>query len=65
MCLAWVEVILTAGSCFCSKAEFILYKLREMGKIEQKDIMQICEQFDILDDTQHGKLTLADLMDSD
>lgn len=36
-----------------------------MGKIAQKDIKQICEQFDILDHTKNGKITLADLMDGD
>ncbi|PKI55696.1 two-pore potassium channel 3-like isoform X1 [Punica granatum] len=48
-----------------SKSEFVIYKLKEMGKIAQKDIMQICDQFDLLDHTKNGKITLADLMDSD
>lgn len=49
----------------CSKSEYIIYKLKEMGKIAEKDFMQICNQFDMLDDTNCGRLTIADLMESD
>ncbi|KAK1325058.1 Two pore potassium channel c [Acorus calamus] len=28
------------------KSEYVIYKLKEMGKIAEKDILQICEQFD-------------------
>lgn len=45
-----------------SKSEFVIYKLKEMGKISEKDIQQICNQFDSLDSTNCGKITLADLM---
>ncbi|KAL3754818.1 hypothetical protein ACJRO7_001987 [Eucalyptus globulus] len=48
-----------------SKAEYVVYKLKEMGKIAEKDIAPICNQFDILDDSNCGKITLADLMESD
>ncbi|KAK4797231.1 hypothetical protein SAY86_029557 [Trapa natans] len=48
-----------------SKAEFVIYKLKEMGKITQKDIKQISEQFDIIDHSRNGKITLADLTDGD
>ncbi|GKV24885.1 hypothetical protein SLEP1_g34428 [Rubroshorea leprosula] len=48
-----------------SKSEFVIYKLKEMGKIAEKDIIQICNQFDLLDSSKCGKITLADLMDSD
>ncbi|KAI6697167.1 hypothetical protein NL676_017286 [Syzygium grande] len=48
-----------------SKAEYVVYKLKEMGKIAEKDIVQICNQFDILDNSNCGKITLADLMESD
>lgn len=48
-----------------SKSEYIIYKLREMGKIAENDIIQICKQFDELDDTNCGKLTVADLMASE
>uniref|UniRef100_A0A2P2JAN4 Calcium-activated outward-rectifying potassium channel n=1 Tax=Rhizophora mucronata TaxID=61149 RepID=A0A2P2JAN4_RHIMU len=48
-----------------SKSEFVLYKLREMGKIAEQDILQICNQFDSMDSTNCGKITVADLMESD
>ncbi|XP_044502477.1 two pore potassium channel c-like isoform X1 [Mangifera indica] len=48
-----------------SKSEFVIYKLKEMGKIAEKDIMQICNQFDMIDSGKCGKITLADLMESD
>uniref|UniRef100_A0A6N2NGU7 Potassium channel domain-containing protein n=1 Tax=Salix viminalis TaxID=40686 RepID=A0A6N2NGU7_SALVM len=48
-----------------SKSEFVIYKLKEMGKIAEKDILQICNQFDSIDSVNCGKITLADLMESD
>ncbi|KAL5716384.1 cAMP-dependent protein kinase catalytic subunit [Ranunculus cassubicifolius] len=48
---------------FVSKSEFVIYKLKEMGKIADKDISQICTQFDRLDSGNCGKITLADLME--
>ncbi|KAJ9685945.1 hypothetical protein PVL29_015027 [Vitis rotundifolia] len=48
-----------------SKSEFVIYKLKEMGKISEKDILLISKQFDSLDHTNCGKITIADLMDSD
>ncbi|KAA8524153.1 hypothetical protein F0562_010416 [Nyssa sinensis] len=47
-----------------SKSEYVIYKLKEMGKITDKDIMQIGKQFDMLDNSNCGKLTVADLMES-
>ncbi|KAK6284043.1 hypothetical protein POUND7_002995 [Theobroma cacao] len=49
---------------FVSKSEFVIYKLKEMGKVSEKDILQICEKFDRLDAGNCGKITLADLMES-
>lgn len=49
---------------FISKSEFVIYKLKEMGKISQKDIMLICNQFDTMDSNSTGKITLPHLMDS-
>ncbi|XP_022715625.1 two-pore potassium channel 3-like [Durio zibethinus] len=49
---------------FVSKSEFLIYKLKEMGKVSEKDIMQISEKFDRLDAGKCGKITLADLMES-
>ncbi|XVE83622.1 hypothetical protein DITRI_Ditri16bG0101900 [Diplodiscus trichospermus] len=43
-----------------SKSEFVICKLKEMGKIEENDILQICNQFDALDNC--GKMTAADVM---
>ncbi|XP_042494752.1 two-pore potassium channel 3-like [Macadamia integrifolia] len=47
---------------FVSKSEYVIYKLKEMGKVAEKDILQICNQFDRLDTGNCGKITLADLM---
>ncbi|KAK9088119.1 hypothetical protein Scep_027201 [Stephania cephalantha] len=49
---------------FISKSEYVIYKLKEMGKISEKDIFQICNQFDRLDTGNCGKITLADLMEN-
>ncbi|KAJ6965819.1 two-pore potassium channel 3-like [Populus alba x Populus x berolinensis] len=49
---------------FVSKSEYAIYKLKEMEKVSEKDILQICEQFDRLDTGNCGKITLADLMES-
>lgn len=49
---------------FVSKSEYVIYKLKEMEKISEKDILQICEQFERLDTGNCGKITLADLMES-
>ncbi|KAK4275567.1 hypothetical protein QN277_018625 [Acacia crassicarpa] len=47
-----------------SKSEFVIYKLREMGKITENEILQIGKQFDSLDSGQCGKITLAGLMET-
>lgn len=49
---------------FVSKSEYVIYKLKEMGKVSEKDIMQVSEKFDRLDTGNCGKITLADLMES-
>ncbi|XP_042476494.1 two-pore potassium channel 5-like [Macadamia integrifolia] len=49
---------------FISKSEYVIYKLKEMGKIEEKDILQICNQFRKLDPNNSGKITLPDLLES-
>ncbi|GFP91268.1 two-pore potassium channel 3 [Phtheirospermum japonicum] len=48
---------------FVSKSEYVVYKLKEMGKVSEKDILQICKQFERLDAGNCGKITLADLME--
>lgn len=47
----------------CSKSEYVIYKLKEMGKVSEKDVMQVSEKFDRLDAGNCGKITLADLME--
>ncbi|KAL2343686.1 hypothetical protein Fmac_004971 [Flemingia macrophylla] len=49
---------------FVSKSEYVIYKLKEMGKVSEKDIMQVSEKFDRLDAGNCGKITLADLMEN-
>ncbi|KAJ1379017.1 Two pore domain potassium channel [Sesbania bispinosa] len=46
-----------------SKSEFVIYKLKQMGKITEIDILQISKQFDSLNHGMYGKITLADLME--
>ncbi|XP_068336814.1 two-pore potassium channel 3-like [Pyrus communis] len=48
-----------------SKAEFVIYKLKEMGRVAENDILQICKQFDSLEHSNNDKITLVDLMGSD
>lgn len=42
----------------------MIYKLKEMGKIKEKDIMVICDQFNKLDRNNSGKITLPHLLQS-
>ncbi|KAK8702335.1 hypothetical protein V6N13_020696 [Hibiscus sabdariffa] len=49
---------------FISKSEYVIYKLKEMGKIGEKDILQICDQFSKLDTNNSGKITLPDLLEN-
>lgn len=45
-----------------SKSNFVIYKLKEMGKINEKDITMISDQFDQLGLAKCGKITLADII---
>ncbi|KAF5797584.1 putative EF-Hand 1, calcium-binding, Two pore domain potassium channel, plant [Helianthus annuus] len=45
-----------------SAAEFILYKLKEMGKISQEDMTPIMEEFERLDFDKTGTLTASDVL---
>ncbi|KAL2944947.1 Two-pore potassium channel 1 [Bienertia sinuspersici] len=45
-------------------AEFVLYKLKEMGKITQNDISLVMEQFEELDVDHSGTLSVYDLQHS-
>ncbi|KAL5987924.1 cAMP-dependent protein kinase subunit [Asimina triloba] len=42
-------------------AEFIIYKLKEMGKISQEDIALVMEEFEDLDFDQSGTISVSDL----
>ncbi|CAM6102952.1 unnamed protein product [Calypogeia fissa] len=46
-----------------SKAEFVVYKLKEMGKIDESDVLEICKQFEYIDNMNAGKITLAQLLE--
>lgn len=50
---------------FFSAAEFVLYKLKEMGKINQEDVTAVMELFRKLDYDQSGTLTEADFRNSE
>ncbi|XP_010481460.1 PREDICTED: two-pore potassium channel 2-like [Camelina sativa] len=47
-----------------SKAEYVIYKLKKMEKITDKDINPIGNQFDKLDRTNSGRITLLDLLET-
>ncbi|CAN7028207.1 unnamed protein product [Brassica oleracea var. botrytis] len=47
-----------------SKAEFVIYKLKKMEKITDKDIDPIGNQFDRLDKSNSGRITLLDLLET-
>lgn len=47
---------------FDSKSEYVIFKLKEMGRVEEKDILQICNQFSKLDPNNSGKITMHDLI---
>ncbi|KAK6941154.1 Potassium channel domain [Dillenia turbinata] len=47
---------------FISKSEYVVFKLKEMGKIGENDIIQICNQFNKLDPANSGKITLPNLL---
>ncbi|XP_055824539.1 two-pore potassium channel 1-like [Solanum dulcamara] len=42
-------------------AEFVIYKLKEMGKINQQDVAAVLKEFERLDVDQSGTLSTADL----
>ncbi|XP_062145089.1 two-pore potassium channel 5 [Alnus glutinosa] len=49
---------------FISKSEYIIYKLKEMGKIGEKDILQILNHFSKLDPNNSGKIRLPYLLEN-
>lgn len=49
------------GDGIVGAAEFVLYKLKEMGKINQEDILLFMDEFENLDFDQSGTLSGCDL----
>ncbi|KAI3881596.1 hypothetical protein MKX03_017167 [Papaver bracteatum] len=47
---------------FLSKSDYVIHKLKEMGKINDRDILQICNQFDKIDTNNSGKIALPELL---
>lgn len=45
-----------------SAAEFVIYKLKEMGKISQEDVALVMEEFENLDIDQSGTISNSDLV---
>ncbi|PKU81117.1 two pore potassium channel a [Dendrobium catenatum] len=45
-----------------SAAEFVIYKLKEMGKINQEDVALVLEEFENLDVDQSGTISNSDLL---
>jgi potassium channel subfamily K len=41
----------------------MIFKLKEMGKIQDKDVMEICNQFRRLDPSNCGHITLPHLLE--
>ncbi|CAB4308615.1 unnamed protein product [Prunus armeniaca] len=57
-----LEVADLDGDGVVGAAEFIIYKLKEMGKISQEDIRLVMEEFDDLDVDKSGTLSTSDIM---
>jgi hypothetical protein len=45
----------------CSISDFAIYKLKEMGKICDKDITDVFNQFSTIEGAKCGKIRLSDL----
>lgn len=45
----------------CRAAEFAIFKLKEMGKITQEDVLLILEEFKSLDVDDSGTLSASDI----
>ena len=53
---------MTTFSLCNSKSDFLIYKLKEMGKIDEKDITMISDQFDQPGLAKSGNVSLADII---
>lgn len=60
----FLKEISNPNCCYVySKSEYVIFKLKEMGKIHDKDIMEIYDQFRKLDPSNCGKITLPHLLE--
>lgn len=50
--------------CFDSKSDYMMYKLKELGKITERDILLINKQFERLDTGNCGRITLSNIIES-
>lgn len=50
------------GDGHVNAADFLIYKLKEMGKITEEDITVVMEEFENLDADQSGTLSTSDLL---
>ncbi|XP_021735296.1 two-pore potassium channel 3-like [Chenopodium quinoa] len=48
-----------------SKAEYVIFKLKEMGKITDSDVEEICKEFNALDYTHSRRIAITDLAGGD
>lgn len=58
-----VEADMDHDGCI-SKSEYVIFKLKEMGKITDSDVEEICKQFDALEYPYRRKIMITDLVDS-
>nr|XP_004234242.3 two-pore potassium channel 2-like [Solanum lycopersicum] len=49
---------------FVSKSDYMMYKLKELGKITERDILLINKQFERLDTGNCGRITLSNIIES-
>ena len=53
--------IIIINLLFCSPAEYVVYKVKEMGLVSEQVIMNVMEEFNNLDVHHKGKLTAKDI----
>ncbi|GJZ50378.1 two-pore potassium channel 1-like protein [Tanacetum coccineum] len=58
----WVLKRQTTAAEIVVAAEFVIYKLKEMGKISQDDITPIMDEFETLDFDKTGTLSASDIL---
>ncbi|CAN4091877.1 unnamed protein product [Withania somnifera] len=58
------QVVANDNSGFVSKSDYVIYKLKELGKITDRDILMINKQFERLDTSNCGRITLSNIIES-